>query len=342
MKKLISVLLCAAIDLCLFACGKTETPLMSEGVTVTDAAGYILAVPDKAEPLSIASVYAVSVPFLKALGLTKRVTAINCKSDFWKQADPYLKDAGSVGRGTVDLEALAACAPVVLIHRANDRKTVEAVNRIGVDVLCISAEDMDGVKNTISLMGEYFGVQKRAAEVLAWIDEKSDYINGVVSSIPSDERVTALCMGGEPGRIAGSDMLQSWMIEKAGGKCVAVGTKNDSRWLDVGAETVFKLNPSFLFCTSSAPLSYSAESLKKDKAWGALTAVKNADIYVIPAKLDSWDLPGVSCMLGVMYMTHCMYPSYFSAEELQRQIDDYYTFMFGKTFDSGYLGYELS
>ena len=52
-------------------------------------------------------------------------------------------------------------------------------------------------------------------------------------------------------------------------------------------------------------------------------------------------MPGISCVLGTMYMLWRMYPDYFSADELQKQIDEYYTFMFGKTYDFAYLGYDL-
>jgi len=72
-----------------------------------------------------------------------------------------------------------------------------------------------------------------------------------------------------------------------------------------------------------------------------MTAEKNKNIYVIPAAIDSWDLPGISCVIGTMYMLYKMYPEYFSLQDFQKEIDDYYTFMFGRTFDADYLGYEL-
>ena len=78
-----------------------------------------------------------------------------------------------------------------------------------------------------------------------------------------------------------------------------------------------------------------------DPAWSAVEAVKGGNVYTVPAKIDSWDIPGLSCCLGTMYMLYTMYPDYFSAEEFQAEIDDYYSFMFGKTFDADELGYSL-
>ena len=290
---------------------------------------------------AIASVYAVSVPFIVALGLSDRVVAINVKSKFWTDNVVALSKADTVGRGVVDLEKLAELSPDVLIHRSNDPETVEAVSALDIDVLCITVENLEDIKNTLSIMGQYFGVSYRANEVSNWMDTKFAYIDSIVATLPENERVTALVMGGELGRIAGGDMLQSWMIEKAGGICVAGGIEADHNWTDVGVETIFQWNPDFLFCTGSTALEYSVDGLYADSSWSAVAAVNNAHVYRLPATYDAWDMPGISCVLGTMYMLRQMYPNYFSAEELQAQIDEYYSFMFGKTFDADYLGYDL-
>lgn len=342
MKKAVSLLLALTLLISLCACGaQTGTPAVSEENTITDGSGAVLAVPKNNTETTIASVYAVSVPFIVALGLSDRVKAINVKSKFWADNDEALARAGTVGRGMVDLEALAKVAPDVLIHRSNDMKTVEAVSALNVNVLCVTVENLDDIKNTLAMMGKYFGVSDRANEVCKWMDDKFAYIDSIVATIPENERVSALVMGGELGRISGGDMLQSWMIEKAGGICVADGIEADHNWSNVGVETIFEWNPDFLFCTGSTALDYSLDGLYEDSSWSAVNALKNGHVYRIPASYDAWDMPGISCVIGTMYMLHQMYPDYFSADELQTQIDEYYTFMFGKTFDADYLGYDL-
>ena len=340
MKKAVSLLLALAMALSLCACS-TETHTLTVDNSIIDASGAVLSIPENNTETTIASVYAVSVPFIVALGLSDRVVAINVKSKFWTDNDKVLASAGTVGRGVVDLEALAKLSPDVLIHRSNDRKTVDAVSALDIDVLCITVENLDDIKNTLTLMGQYFGVPDRANEVCKWMDDKFAYIDSIVETIPEDQRVTALTMGGELGRVAGGDMLQSWMIEKAGGICVADDIEADHNWTDVGVETIFEWNPDFLFCTGSTALEYSADGLYEDSSWSAVNAVKDSHVYRIPASYDAWDMPGISCVIGTMYMLRQMYPDYFSAEELQTQIDEYYTFMFGKTFDADYLGYDL-
>ena len=343
MKKVISLLLILALSLSLAACGTAEPaqPTLGEN-QVLDGAGRILDIPAEPDKATIASVYAVSVPFIEALGLGDRVLAINVKSNFWKEADPALAEAGSVGRGAVDLEALAAFGPSVLIHRSNDMETIEAVQRINIPVLCITVEDMEDITETLTMMGRYFGAEDRAAEVIAWMNGKFQMIDSIVSQIPEADRKSVLVLGGESGRIAADDMLQAWMAEKAGGIYVAENTANNRNWVNVGVEQVFTWNPDFIFATSSTPLDYSIEELMADDAWSAVEAVKTHHFHQIPAKLDSWDIPGVSCVIGTMYMLHKMYPDYFSQEQLEQEVAEYYEFMFGRTFEESYLGYDLS
>lgn len=351
MKKLLCLLLAAAMLLALPACGKSgaDSPADASAAQeaaptpgenqVLDGAGRIVDLPEDPSSATAASVYAVSVPFLVALGISDRTVAVNPKTKFWTNADAALSK-NTVGRGTVDLEKLAECAPTVLIHRSNDPETVAAVEQLGICVLCITVEDMSDIETTLTVLGDYFGVSDRAEETVSWLRGKFDKIAGIVETIPAAERKTALLMGGELGRVAGNDMLQSWMIAQAGGIPVA-DTGADHNWINVGVETVFRWNPEYIFCTSSTGLDYDESDLLEDPAWSDVAAVKQGNVCIMPAKLDSWDIPGLSCYLGTMYMLHTMYPDDFSADELQAEIDDYYSFMFGRTFSADELGYSL-
>lgn len=341
-KRILALILCVMLVFSAAACGgKNEEGSNGTGEYIIDGSGAQLEIQKNREELTIASVYAVTVPFLQALKLTDRVVAVNCKTSFIKHSDEYLEKAGTVGRGVVDMEALAKYAPDVLVHRSNDDDTLEAVTAIGVTLFCIKAESMEDVYNTLEILGKYFGAEDRAKEVIAWMDAKFDMIDSIVATIPEEERVTALLMGGELGRIASGDMLQSWMIEKAGGICTASGIENNFSWTNIGVESVFAMDPEFIFCTSSTALDYTPEEILSDPAWSAVKAVKDENIYIVPAKLDSWDMPGISAALGTMWMLHMMYPDYFSLDQLKAEIDDYYTFLFEQTYDEETLGYTL-
>ncbi len=339
-KKILSILLILATLLSLAACGDGKgKDSAKENGDITDSNGREIELTDDPSSATAASVYAVSTPFFVALKITDRVLAINVKKPFWKSADEGLGKAGTVGNGVVDLEKLAKYHPSALVHRSNDPETVRAVENLGIDVICITVENMDDVKATLRMLGRYYGAEEAAETAAEWIDKKYAYIDSIVEKIPEEKRVTALLMGGELGRVAGKDMLQSWMIEKAGGIPVVTEAK-DHNWINIGVERIFEYDPQVLFCTSSTAREYTTEELLSDKAWSAMKAVTSGNIYVMPCKQDSWDMPGLSPVLGTMYMLHCMYPEYFSEEDLFDQMDQYYRFMFGRTFTLEELGYQ--
>lgn len=331
-KKIISLLLILCI--LTMSCSCSETPAKEYEVVgqVVDGAGRTLDVRSDAKDATIASVYFVAAPFFVALDIADRVVAVNARNHFWTDANSDLAAAGTVGKGVVDLEKLASYHPTALVHRSNDPETIEAVSKLGIDVICITVENADDVINTLNLLGTYFGVPENAERAISWFNEKLDYIDNIVSQIPESEKKTAMLIGGDLGRVAGCDMLQSWMIEKAGGIPIVQEGVNHN-WVDIGTEKVFTYNPDVIFCTSSAARSYKVEDVLNDKVWSSLAAVQNGQMYDIPTTLDSWDMPGLSCVLGTMFMLHEMYPDYLSVSDLEDQVDDYYRFMFGRCFD---------
>ena len=72
-----------------------------------------------------------------------------------------------------------------------------------------------------------------------------------------------------------------------------------------------------------------------------MKAIKNKKVFMIPAKMDSWDMPGPAFVLGTYYMMHCMYPELVSTETMQQKTDEFYELFYGKTFTGEDIGYEF-
>ncbi len=315
-------------------------PVTNSENTITDASGRQLEIAENADELTISSAYAVSVPFLLALDLTDRVDGINLKSKLWT-ADPNLDEADSVGRGVVDLEKLAELDSDTLIHRIGDSDTIEAVENLGIEVLTIEAENYDQLITTIENMGAFYGADEKADEVIHMLNDKFDHIEDLVAQIPEEERVTAIVLGSEPGKAATADMMQTWMLDKAGAITAVDGLQGSEVWPNIGVETVLSLDPEVIFLTGSSAMEYSVDDLLSDPAWQATKAVKSGRVYQMPAKIDGWDLPGVNVAMGTYYMVYMLYPDLITTEEMQAEVDAYYTYIFGQTFDKDFLGYDL-
>ena len=344
---LLALLMCLSVAAC--AGGKEGSDNKQkqniETITVTDMLGRKVDVPKDTKSTTVASTYGVVVPFLVTLEAGDRAKAVNFKNKkFYRLVNDPIINAGTIGtRVSVDSEALAKVDPDVYICRTTDKADIDLCARLGIPSIAITAELPEEVFQAYELLGELLGCEERAKEVTDYLKNELKDIDALAETIPEEDKVTALCMGSLLSRVASEDMLQTMLLKRVGAITVVDGIKSEQEryWADCGVEKIFELNPDFIFVTSSAALNFSMDDFYKDSAWAAMTAVKNKHIYKMPAKLDSWDMPGPGFILAMYYMMHQMYPDVCTTEMLQNEVDDYYEFFFGRTFTGDEIGYEF-
>ena len=340
------ILLLALLLPVLAACGVDDPAPRENGgadtITVVDMAGNEVVVPADTANNTVATTYGVITPFYVTLNMSDRVLATTIKNKgFMRMVDEDILDVGDIGNLKIDAEALAAYDPDILMIRTSNTDKKAVGDRLGIPTVMVYIETADQVKEAYELMGKMFGREERAAELIAWIDREMAEIRQLAATIPEEEKKTAICMGSELGQIAGINMLQVMMIETAGGLSDVTEVSGDLMWVDVGVETVFAKDPDVIFVTSSHPADYTLEQLCADPSWSSLQAVANGNVYYVPAKLDSWDMPGPAFVLGTYYMMHCMYPQLVSAETMQQKTDDYYKLFYGRTFTGEEINYSF-
>lgn len=343
----LTLLMCLSVAAC--AGGRTgsnrKQKQNTETITVTDMLGRIVDVPKDTKSTTVASTYGVVVPFLVTLHVSDRAKAVNFKNKkFYRLVNDPIVNVGTIGnRMSMDSEALAKADPDVYICRTTDKADIDLCARLGIPSIAITAEVPEEVFKAYELLGEVLGCEERAKEVVGYLQNELKDIDALAATIPEEDKVTALCMGSLLSRVASEDMLQTMLLKRVGAITLVDGIngEQDRYWADCGVEKIFELDPDYIFVTSSAALNYSMDDFYKDSAWAAMTAVKNKHIYKMPAKLDSWDMPGPGFILAMYYMMHQMYPDVCTTEMLQTEVDDYYGFFFGRTFTGDEIGYEF-
>lgn len=350
-KKVVALFLALLMCLSVAACagGKTgsnrKQKQNTETITVTDMLGRKVDVPKDTKSTTVASTYGVVVPFLVTLHVGDRAKAVNFKNKkFYRLVNDPIVNVGTIGnRMAMDSEALAKADPDVYICRTTDKADIDLCARLGIPSIAITAEVPEEVFKAYELLGKVLGCEERAKEVVGYLQNELKDIDALAKTIPEEDKVTALCMGSLLSRVASEDMLQTMLLKRVGAITVVDGIngEQDRYWADCGVEKIFELDPDYIFVTSSAALNYSMDDFYKDSAWAAMTAVKNKHIYKMPAKLDSWDMPGPGFILAMYYMMHQMYPDVCTTEMLQNEVDDYYEFFFGRTFTGDEIGYEF-
>ena len=347
MKKAVVLLLVLVMLLSFTACKAAEETAGNDQdtIVIVDMLGREVNVPADTQSSTVASSYGVATPFLATLGISDRVLACNFKNKgFYRKCDEVIINAGSVGTTvTLDQEALAAYDPDIYICKISDQPKIDIATTLGIPSLTLSAETPEEVMQAYEMLGKALGAEERAAEINEYIQSQLDEIDELAKTIPDDSKVTALCMGSQFSRVAGEDMLQTIMLQRVGAKTVVDGIVGEEEryWADCGVEKVFELDPDYIFVTSSAVLDFTMDDFYTDAAFSALTAVKSKNIYQIPAKMDSWDIPGPGFVLAMYYMMHCMYPELVSTDMMQEKTDEFYSKLYGRTFTGDEIGYEF-
>lgn len=309
---------------------ETETDL-----TIVDQAGRIVTVPKEYD--SIALCYRVVIRFLLSLDQGDKIKGIGKSEPFLEVLEPGLADCVDVGKGVADIEALAELNPDIFFHKSHDPETLEAVEALGIPSVGIDVETPEAMLVALDILGKVCGEQEKAKQLREYYDAKLADAEQRTSNIT--EKKTAVIMGSSIGKVADATMLQGEMIERAGGINVAAELEATELWPTAGAEQIFEWNPEYIFISGSESAVYGVEDILNDPAWSEMTAVKNKNVYIMPAAMDSWEFPGVMSTLGIDYMMHVMYPELMTDQELEQRVDEFYQLSYGKTFDREYLGY---
>lgn len=348
-KRTLCIMLAIALMMCSFcACSgdmtsqkENDSPAgtiieeTEDTMTIVDQAGREVTV--KKDFDSIALCYRVVIRFLLSLDQGDKIKGIGKTEEFLEVLQPSLADCADVGKGVADIEALAELEPDLFFHKASDIETLEAVEEIGIPAVGIEIETPEDMLVALDLMGKVCGAEDKAAELNKYYDDKLTEIADKISGI--EEKKTAIIMGSSIGKVADGTMLQGEMIQRAGGINCAADLEATENWPTAGTEQIFVWDPDYIFISNSESASYTVEDILKDPAWSELKAVKNKNVYVMPAQQDSWEFPGVMSVLGIEYMMKTMYPELMTDAQLKESVDEFYQLSYGKTFDRSVLGY---
>ncbi len=343
MKKLISLSLALVMLVCLAACGSGGSNdkfyKESDPIRIVDGAGRHVSFAGPVETVAT-SWGGTCDPYLFALGVQDRLVATNAKNDFHQLMIPNMESMKSVGRWSLDKEALAAISPDLFLHGLGGLDNIKNANKVGVRGIALSLNRFEDVKNNIAILGSVFGVEDRAEHVNQYCESVLKLVDDRVSTIPEEQRATVVVLGEEAGTVA-SDIYNTMeeLVRHAGGISVVpedIATKTD--YTNVGLETIFKWDADFIFLQSNWGELTDAQILS-DPAWANLTSVKNGHVYAFPSLADSWAIATPSCYLGVLYMSMQMYPELYADIDYEQFVLDFYREVYGLDTTREVLGF---
>ena len=329
MKRIVSLLLLAALLMCAALCAAEEAARFP--VTVTDQAGREVVI--ESQPERLVSGYYISTSALIALDLESSLVGIEAKAakrPIYRLSAPQLIDLPSVGTAKeFDLEGCAALAPDLVILPLKLKNAAATLESLGMDVLLVNPENQALLQEMIRLIAAATGTQEKAEELLAFAARQE----AMLAEKLAGADVPSVYLAGNSSMLstAGEAMYQSDMIRLAGGVNAASDIK-DSYWVEISYEQLLAYDPAYIILASDA--SYTAEDVIEDPNLAACTAVKNGHVYKMPGDAEAWDSPVPSGILGTLWLASVLHGDLFSGKDCAALIDEYYETYYDFTYSA--------
>ncbi|MFQ9510658.1 MAG: hypothetical protein ACLRZ7_07075, partial [Lachnospiraceae bacterium] len=82
---------------------------------------------------------------------------------------------------------------------------------------------------------------------------------------------------------------------------------------------------------------YSLDDIKTNRALAEVTALKEDNVFLFPSRLEPWDYPTPSSILGVLWLTHVLHPDLYTEEAFNMEVENFYKEFFGITVEASQL-----
>ena len=263
----------------------------------------------------------------------------NMAGNLYAEVYPELKDGvEQIGKGKdVNFEQCVAVGAdlAILPERFKDQKAdFEAVG-IPAAVVLPNAENYDTIKESLMRVATLIGEEKKAQEINEFFDAKIKNATDIAAK--SNAKPKILFTGGSSSiSVANGAMLQSTMIETAGGVNVAKDIEGSGDYIEVTMEDIVKWDPEIILIPTFAD--YTIDDILNDAAWGSIKAVKDKKVYSFPSELEPWDYPTPSSAMGLSWLVHTLNPDQYTMDQVVADANDYYQMVYGKTFTAEQYG----
>jgi iron complex transport system substrate-binding protein len=313
MKKIALILLITAL-----LCGCTK-PLLEKERKIVDMAGREISIPLEVKRVVVLSSEAMSL--MRALKVDVGIAG----ATHYAFENPLITkiydmhNVTNVGPGSKpNVEAIISLNPDLVIAYYCGESTrygyeipVEDVKKlesagipvVGICMAVTKAADFEDYNRQIRMIGEIFGKEREAEELIQHLEDIRNEISRLVGEIPFEKRVRVVYTWSEQNRIAGNSTITHAIIEMAGG--INIGRNISRPYATVNQEFIVDSNPDVWIIWRNAR--YGKDDLLSNLAFSNVEAVKKGRIYKeLEILFSSWE-PIIAHML-VLWHAKTYYP----------------------------------
>ena len=345
MKRILALLLSAALTLSLAGCSKpaaqgSQQPQSSQSaapsapaaafpVTLTDQAGREVTI--ASQPQRIVSGYYISTSLLLALGLEDKLVGVEAKAGsraIYALSAPDIIDLPSVGTAKeFDLEGCAALEPDLVILPLKLQQAEDTLTQLGIPVLLVNPESQAQMDQARDLVAQATGAVAQGEALAAFGAQQSQ----MLAQALADTQTPTVYLAGNSSFLstAGGKMYQSDLIAQAGGVNVAQELE-DTYWAEVSYEQVLAWNPAYIILASDAQ--YTPQEVLNDPNLQQCAAVVNGHVYQMPDTAEAWDSPVPGGVLGAVWLGSVLHPQQVSREHCREVVEEFYQTFYGFSY----------
>ncbi|KHO61231.1 iron ABC transporter substrate-binding protein [Thermoanaerobacter sp. YS13] len=247
----------------------TETVKTQFPLKVTDFLGREVTIDKK--PQRIVSLAPSTTELIYALGAGNKVVGV---TDF-DNYPPEVKDVPKVGgfKGP-NVEAITAQKPdIIFASTLSGKEQMESLEKMGIPVVMLEAKNIDQIYQSIRIIGQITGTEKKGEELIKQMQDKIKEINDKVKDLPKVSVFYLVSLDGN--WTAGKGTFIDELINLAGGKNVA---EDVNGWAQYSVEELVKKNPDVII---TSPHAGNVKDIKNMAGYKDTNAVKNDKIFVI-------------------------------------------------------------
>lgn len=335
MKKTVILMLVLSLLLC--GCGPAGANPTAETREFTDSTGRTVTLPQTVTKIAISGplsqIYILPLAGDMLVGVS---TAYAKDAQSYLPAYIYEKtEIGQLygGKGEMDLEALLAAAPDVVIDIGEAKKNTAEDLSVLTDQTGIPFIHIDAAVATAPeayrTLGKLLDREEKAEELAAWCEETYAMIAAMMERVDADgaRKSMLYCLGDKGVNVIAKGSFHAETINFMSENLavvedvVATGAGNE-----VDLEQILLWDPDVIvFAPDSC-----YEDIAASEQWQSAGAVARGEYYKTPTGPYGWlsSPPGVQRYLGMLWLGQLLYPQY-AEYDLQTEVTQYYKLFYG-------------
>ena len=335
MKK--AIILFLILSLLLSACGQSGAAPTGQTREFTDSTGRTVTLPEDITKIAISGPLS-QIYILPLAGDLLVGVSTAYAEDAQSYLPAYLYEKAEIGqlyggKGEMDLEALLAAAPEVVIDIGEPKKTTAEdlsalTEQTGIPFIHIDATVADAPE-AYRTLGRLLSREEKAEELAVWCENTYAMIAAMMERVDADGARKSLlyCLGDKGVNVIAKGSFHAETINfMSDNLAVVEDVVSSGAGNEVDLEQILLWDPDVLIFAPDSCY----EAIASSEQWQSAGAVARGEYYKTPSGPYGWlsSPPAVQRYLGMLWLGELLYPGY-AEYDLQEKVTEYYKLFYG-------------